>query len=145
MRIDDDLLIANTGIEHERSILEEFRTAGEDMVEIATRDLDQGLGETRPAVAAKAPVIYQAALEEGAFSGFADFLVLDSNGAYQVWDTKLARTPKPYYAIQPSRHHHHGAVGRRVRRHGPEARSGVAGETRGAGQTPAADERRPPG
>ncbi|BFU96856.1 MAG: conserved protein of unknown function [Nitrospira sp.] len=99
-RTDEDLLIAGTGAEHERSVLEEFRTAGEGLVEIASRGFDQALADTRSAVAAKAPVIYQAALEEGAFSGFADFLVLDPNEGYQVWDTKLARKPKPYYAVQ---------------------------------------------
>lgn len=99
-RTDDDLLIASTGAEHERAVLEDFHTTGVGLVEIATRDFDQALTDTRSAVAAKAPVIYQAALEEGAFSGFADFLLLDPNGTYQVWDTKLARKPKPYYAIQ---------------------------------------------
>ena len=45
-------------------------------------------------------LIFQAALDAGQFAGFADFLILDESGRYQVWDTKLARAFKPYYAIQ---------------------------------------------
>ena len=36
----------------------------------------------------------------GPFFGFTDFLLFDESGRYQVWDTKLARSPKPYYALQ---------------------------------------------
>jgi Predicted nuclease (RecB family) len=56
--------------------------------------------QTLAAIHAKAGVIYQAALGNGRFAGFADFLMLDGCGRYQVWDTKLAHSPKPYYAIQ---------------------------------------------
>ena len=48
----------------------------------------------------KAPIIYQAALRDGDFAGYADFLKLDASGKYQAWDTKLALSPKPYYPIQ---------------------------------------------
>ncbi|SLM49395.1 conserved protein of unknown function [Nitrospira japonica] len=99
-RTEDDGLIAKTGARHEQAVLEEFRTSDARMVEITTRDFTQALTQTKSAVTARTPVIYQAALEEGDFSGFADFLLLDPSGDYQVWDTKLARSPKPYYAIQ---------------------------------------------
>jgi predicted RecB family nuclease len=36
----------------------------------------------------------------GLFAGFADFLQLGSTRKYEVWDTKLALSPKPYYPIQ---------------------------------------------
>jgi len=99
-RTEEDALIAKTGAQHERAVLEEFRTFKIRMVEISARDFPRALAQTKAAVTDKIPVIYQAALEEGEFSGFADFLLLDPNGEYQVWDTKLARSPKPYYAIQ---------------------------------------------
>lgn len=99
-RADEDALIAKTGAAHERTVLEEFRAASSSMIEIETNDFPRALSQTRSAVAAKTPVIYQAALEAGSFSGFADFLLLGPNGDYQVWDTKLARSPKPYYAVQ---------------------------------------------
>src|SRR6202012_883031 len=47
-----------------------------------------------------APIVYQAFLELDEFTGYADFLIRNDAGAYQVWDTKLARAPKPYYAVQ---------------------------------------------
>ena len=56
--------------------------------------------QTLAAIESKAPVIYQAALQSGPFAGYADFLMLDQASRYQVWDTKLARSPKPFYAIQ---------------------------------------------
>lgn len=99
-RTEDGELIAKTGAQHERAVLEEFRRSGAGLVEIPTRDFARALVQTKSAVAAKTPVIYQAAFEEGDFSGFADFVLLDPNGDYQVWDTKLARSPKPYYAVQ---------------------------------------------
>lgn len=93
-------LIAQTGERHEQAVLQEFRASGSAMVEIPTRDHAAARTATRSAVNARVPVIYQAALEHGPFSGFADFLLLDDSGRYQVWDTKLARSPRPYYAVQ---------------------------------------------
>ncbi|BCA56413.1 hypothetical protein W02_35530 [Nitrospira sp. KM1] len=97
---EDDKLIARTGAEHERAVLGDMRTAGRAIVEVSTRNFAQAQAQTRSAVTAEAPVIYQAALCDGPFFGFADFLLLDERGLYQVWDTKLARSSKPYYAIQ---------------------------------------------
>ena len=55
---------------------------------------------TLTAIKDKVPIIYQAALQDGVFAGFADFLILDGAGKHEVWDTKLALSPKPYYPIQ---------------------------------------------
>ncbi|NBZ97002.1 MAG: TM0106 family RecB-like putative nuclease, partial [Proteobacteria bacterium] len=45
--------------------------------------------------------MYQGALRDGDFAGFTDFLELDpSSGTYLLWDTKVARSIKPYYAVQ---------------------------------------------
>jgi len=94
----DQKLIAQTGDQHESAVLTEFKDSGVGLVEVS-----QGANArqaTIQAIADKAPVIYQAALECDLFAGFADFLMLTTSGQYQVWDTKLARSPKPYYAIQ---------------------------------------------
>ena len=95
---DDQKLIAQTGDQHEAAVLKDFRAAETGLVEVS-KDGD-AVQATLRAIESLAPVIYQAALECGRFSGFADFLKLDAAGRYQVWDTKLARSPKPYYAIQ---------------------------------------------
>ncbi len=97
---EDQKLIARTGDEHERMILEEFKAAEPGLVEISKKDVAAAREATIAAIKAKAPIIYQAALNEGQFAGFADFLILDESGHYQIWDTKLARSPKPYYIIQ---------------------------------------------
>ena len=96
----DEKLIAQTGDQHERTVLDEFKSSAASPVEIPKNDRAAARKMTLAAIRAKAPIIYQAALENGRFTGFADFLTLDASGRYQVWDTKLARSPRPYYAIQ---------------------------------------------
>ena len=97
---EDEKLIAHTGDQHEQTILNEFKSSGVNLAEIPKSDPDVARKETLSAISTKSPIIYQAALERGPFAGYADFLVLDDSGHYQVWDTKLARSPKPYYAVQ---------------------------------------------
>lgn len=97
---EEERLIAQTGQEHEREVLKELSASPAGLVEIQTGDVAAAREQTRAAIMAKSRVIYQATLHTGHFSGFADFLMLDEQGRYQVWDTKLARSPKPYYAIQ---------------------------------------------
>ena len=65
-----------------------------------TNKFDAAHAATLEAIKKKAPIIYQAALQDGDFAGYADFLKLDASGKYQAWDTKLALSPKPYYPIQ---------------------------------------------
>jgi len=96
---DDQKLIAETGNEHERSMLEEFKTAT-TVTEIQKDDFQTARKATTAAINLHAPIIYQGALSDDRFAGFADFVVLDEAARYQIWDTKLARSPKPYYAIQ---------------------------------------------
>ncbi|MDI1242807.1 MAG: TM0106 family RecB-like putative nuclease [bacterium] len=95
---EDQKLIAETGNQHERRILEELRGTAPTLVEILRGG--DAIDRTKAAVATRAPVIYQGALADGEFSGFSDFILLNDDGNYQVWDTKLAASPKPYYAIQ---------------------------------------------
>lgn len=97
---EDAKLIAETGNEHERTVLEELRSTCTALIEIPTADSSAARLATLSAIQAKVPIIYQAALECERFAGFADFLILEESGRYQVWDTKLACSPKPYYAIQ---------------------------------------------
>ncbi|OBA77934.1 nuclease [Mycobacterium sp. 1164966.3] len=54
---------------------------------------------TRRAIARGAPAVYQAAVFDGRFVGFADFLVRDG-GQYRVVDTKLARSAKVTALLQ---------------------------------------------
>ena len=97
---EDQKLVAHTGDNHEHAVLGEFQKSTLGLVEIPRRDFADSRAKTAQAMSKRAPIIFQAALEKGAFAGYADFLILDSKAGYQVWDTKLARAPKPYYAIQ---------------------------------------------
>jgi predicted RecB family nuclease len=97
---EDEILVAQTGDQHERVVLDELKLATPRLVEIPKDNFSEALVKTRAAIEAKSPIIYQGALQHGRFAGFSDFLTLDEAGLYQVWDTKLARSPKPYYAVQ---------------------------------------------
>jgi len=94
------LLIAETGYKHEEVVLKGFKASVPGLVEIPKEVEAVARARTLLAIKSEAPIIYQAFLELDDFAGYADFLVRDDTGAYQVWDTKLARSPKPYYAIQ---------------------------------------------
>ena len=97
---EDERLIARTGNQHERAVLDELKLSHADLVEVPQDDLVVARTTTLSAINANASIIYQAAVESGPFAGSADFLMRDLDGRYQVWDAKLARLPKPYYAIQ---------------------------------------------
>jgi uncharacterized protein len=96
---EDAKLIIETGIQHERNILAELKGSGHELREIEQNS--SSIEATRKAFGSRVPIVYQAKLEAGDFAGYADFIILDDEiGRYQIWDTKLARSPKPYYAIQ---------------------------------------------
>ncbi|OBH84618.1 TM0106 family RecB-like putative nuclease [Mycobacterium sp. E2989] len=96
---EDDLLArtAMLGNEHERRELDRLRAQYGDGLAIIGRPAYTPAGlaaaaeATRKAIAAGAPAVYQAAMFDGRFVGFADFLVRD-DGRYRVVDTKLARS-----------------------------------------------------
>ena len=96
----DQKLLAQTGDAHEASVLAEFNTSTPGLVKVPKEDFKEARAKTVSSIKEKAPIIFQAALEHENFAGFADFLILDPSGKYQVWDAKLAHNPKPYYAIQ---------------------------------------------
>lgn len=106
-------LIAAKGEEHERAHLARLQLLHGDGVvvfpERAARTLDElarAEAETLAAMASGARVIYQASFFDGRFFGRADFLRrIDVASprwpwSYEVIDTKLALTPKPYFLIQ---------------------------------------------
>ncbi|MCV7103055.1 TM0106 family RecB-like putative nuclease [Mycobacterium palustre] len=105
--VEDELLARTSalGTEHERRRLDRLRDEFGDGVAIIGRPaytldgLTAAAEATRRAVADRAPVVYQAAMFDGRFVGFADFLILDGE-RYRVTDTKLARSPKVTALLQ---------------------------------------------
>ncbi|WP_319449377.1 MULTISPECIES: TM0106 family RecB-like putative nuclease [unclassified Mycobacterium] len=103
----DDELLARTaqlGDEHEQRHLDELRAADGNVVVIGRpaytlAGLTAAAAATREAVDRRAPVIYQAAMFDGRFLGFADFLILDGD-RYRLRDTKLARSVKVEALLQ---------------------------------------------
>jgi predicted RecB family nuclease len=96
---EEQTLLSRTGDEHEQSILTSYK-ASTSVIEIPKGNFATAHAATLAAIKDKTPIIYQAALQDGVFAGYADFLELDTSGKYQVWDTKLALSPKPHYPIQ---------------------------------------------
>ena len=97
---EDQQLIAKTGDAHELAVLQAYKDSLVDLVEVSKASVVIARAETRAAFALNPTIIYQAYLEDAHFAGYSDFLIHDADGKYQVWDTKLANSPKPYYAIQ---------------------------------------------
>jgi predicted RecB family nuclease len=105
--VEDELLArtATLGDEHERRQLDDLRAEFGGEVTIIGRPpyTDAGLraafDQTMRAVERRSPVIYQAAMFDGRFAGFADFLVLDGD-RYRLRDTKLARSVKVEALLQ---------------------------------------------
>ena len=104
----EDELLARAGVlgaEHERRRLEQLRDEFGDEVAVIGRPAYTPAGlaaaaeATRRAVANRAPVVYQAAMFDGRFVGFADFLIRDGE-RYRVTDTKLARSAKVTALLQ---------------------------------------------
>jgi uncharacterized protein len=107
--VEDELLArtAELGGEHEQRHLDRLR----DVADVAiigrppytVEGLTAAAHQTQRAVERRAPVIYQAAMFDGRFVGFADFLVLSQSGTgdeYRLRDTKLARSVKVEALLQ---------------------------------------------
>jgi predicted RecB family nuclease len=106
-------LVRRKGEEHEQNHLERFRKqhAGGvvefERCEPGLEHYRQAELQTLEAMRRGAPIIYQATFFDGRFLGHADFL-RRVNGAksnlgeygYEVIDTKLGLTAKPYYLVQ---------------------------------------------
>jgi predicted RecB family nuclease len=97
-------LIRQKGVEHEREYLGQLRNIGTNVTDLT--GAKDGIAETTAAMRRGDEVIYQGYLELGQFGGYPDFLTRvwePSNlgdWSYEVWDTKLARHPKPYFLVQ---------------------------------------------
>lgn len=95
---EESKLIAETGNAHEKTFLDSLVTSGRDVFTVP-RD-HSAADVTHQAMCENQEIIFQGRLELKPFAGYADFLVRSNDGAYEVWDTKLARKVKPYYLIQ---------------------------------------------
>lgn len=121
-------LLAAKGIDHERAWLERFRQQGLHIVTIGRdgeRDWERDAAETVAAMRQGVDVIYQGVFvddlrpaggqqEAVGWRGISDFLVRTGAlpgrpgrgdvtpgvPAYEAWDTKLARSSKPYFVLQ---------------------------------------------
>lgn len=102
------VLLQEKGIQHEREYLARLRAEGRSVIEISDQgDLAQRVAATRDALRGGADVIYQGALHQPPWHGFSDFLlkapgVASDLGdyAYDIADTKLARSAKPKHVLQ---------------------------------------------
>jgi len=110
---DDDMLARTSelGDEHERRHLDELRGDTDGVAVIGRPDytiagLTAAAEQTLRAIERRAPVVYQAAMFDGRFVGFADFLLLEDSGGsehatrYRLRDTKLARSVKVEALLQ---------------------------------------------
>lgn len=101
-------LLQAKGDAHERAFLAELKSAGIDVAEIETKraSFDAAHTMTLAALHAGRPVVFQAALSGGAWSGYADFLQRVERPSrlgdfsYEVIDTKLKRSPSPSHVLQ---------------------------------------------
>ena len=97
-------LAARMGDEHESRYLARVKAREPRLAEI--RKGDSAAADTLLAMHAGAPVIYQGHLTWGDWHGFPDFLVRVPGTSrlgdylYDPWDTKLARSAKPYFLVQ---------------------------------------------
>lgn len=102
----DDMMamLQEKGGEHEKAVLEAFIAQGLNVADISSSPDKETATVT--AMESGAEVIFQACLSRGAFKGFADFLVKVPGESrlgeyhYEVWDTKLSKTLKPYFTVQ---------------------------------------------
>ena len=96
-------LIRRKGDEHEAAYLARLHAEGRHVttIDFDDRDWERAARETERAIQDGADVVYQAALTDGTWRGFADFVERRDDGdGYEVVDTKLARRAKPQHVLQ---------------------------------------------
>ena len=103
---EDAELLQRHGDAHEAAHLDALRSSG-DVTEIETEQpFPEAVQATRAALRAGPAIVFQGALEGGAWGGWSDFLervdVPSSLGpwSYEVADTKLKRKPSPAHLLQ---------------------------------------------
>ena len=107
-RTEDPMLrrAAELGDKHEVAVLERLREQHAVVVEIPRPDvrdeasLAEAVERTQQALAEGADVVFQATFADEDMIGFADFLVRQRDGSYQVQDSKLARSAKVTALLQ---------------------------------------------
>jgi uncharacterized protein len=95
-------IVAQKGDAHEKQVLQDMLAGGIALLQIERTDADEALKRTMHAFASGEQGIFQAYLRYGEFAGWSDFILRNDKGQYQIWDTKLARRTKPYFAVQLS-------------------------------------------
>jgi predicted RecB family nuclease len=93
-------LIRRKGEEHERRYLERLQAEGRDVYDAHDEDPHLRPAKTEEALRDGREAVYQAALVDADWRGFADFVELQSDGTYEVVDTKLARRARPEHVLQ---------------------------------------------
>lgn len=104
----DEMLVnlRKKGFEHENEFLSSLISEGKNVIKIENEDNVSMLSKTIMSMKDGIDVIAQAYLQLDNFSGIADFLIKVSGKSklgdyhYEVWDTKLSKKMKPYFAIQ---------------------------------------------
>lgn len=97
-------LLQERGLEHERAFLKQLELSGHDICDISKAQ--NKFDATAEALRSGREIVYQAALRDGEFAGYADFLIrVDGKSSlgshhYEPWDTKLGLHAKPYYLLQ---------------------------------------------
>ncbi|MEE2003259.1 TM0106 family RecB-like putative nuclease [Alkalimonas sp. MEB108] len=97
-------MLQDKGGAHESLVLDQFKADGLSIADISNESDKEAA--TLSAMKAGADILYQASLSMGPFRGFADFLVKVQGASnfgnyhYEVWDTKLSKTLKPYFTVQ---------------------------------------------
>lgn len=86
--------LASLKIEHRGDVVEIPTPDREDSAEVRKQKMDLACELTLKALQEKHKVVFQAAFYDGEYQGFADFLILNDQGEYEVNDTKLARKAK---------------------------------------------------
>ncbi|WP_431247709.1 TM0106 family RecB-like putative nuclease [Leifsonia xyli] len=107
--VEDPMYVRSSrmGDEHEHRILERYRERfGSGVAEIerpeqlTAESLADAVQRTTEAFARGADVVFQATFFDGAFVGFADFVVRLPDGRYRVQDSKLARSARVTALLQ---------------------------------------------
>ncbi|NOX09795.1 MAG: TM0106 family RecB-like putative nuclease [Gammaproteobacteria bacterium] len=103
---DDDFmqLLQEKGYAHEQDVLQQLKEKGLSVIDIA--DEEDPCQASIEAMKQGYDVIFQAVLQHQPFRGHADFLVKVAGDSalgdyhYEVWDSKLSKSMKPYFVIQ---------------------------------------------
>lgn len=105
---EDAALLQSFGHLHEAVFIEQLKAGGRQVVEIETKRASKSdaLAATRDAMTRGEEVITQATLQTGQWGGYADLLYRVDRASdlgdhsYEVADTKLSRSAKPYQVLQ---------------------------------------------